>query len=162
MTKKNASSGLILKNNTVILVEIDGVLLPGKFQMFKGNRDIINGDIKNILFDAFSIRCLNLFCKYTGTSIDVHGSWNKHKSKSELKTIFDNNGFTGIWSDHNDTSDQLIIKSDYDCFLDTDNAVHLKNHIMVDDLDGFSYTNLISVLDFFSVDIGDVLEGEFF
>ena len=141
-------------------------MIPGKYQLFKGNRNIIDGEIENILLDPFGIRCLNLFCKYANCSISVSGSWQKHKNPHEIKRIFKNNGFCGGWynsavfADGQDHSEALILKSNEDCFLE-DNK-HSDNEILIDELDGVSYSDFINILNRLGVDIGTILEGEFF
>jgi|JYMV01.1.fsa_nt_gi hypothetical protein len=154
-----------------IIVDIDGVLLPGKYQLFLGNRDVINGNLDDILFDPFAIRCLNIFCKYSSAKISISRTWEKHKSISDIKTIFYNNGFDGkfvedeiIWGGAimDTDEDHIVIKSDEDCFMDIDKESNPHWQVMVNELDGLSYSVMINILKKLGIDIGVVLEGEFF
>ena len=77
-------------NNNIIFVDFDGVLLPGKFDLFNENRRTGKDAIP--YFDPFAVRTLNLLAKYSNAKIVFSTSWGCFFSEDELKHICKYNG----------------------------------------------------------------------
>jgi len=75
---------------TVIFVDIDGPLLPGKLHLLHQNR--LTGKDNIPVFDQFSVIAFNLWAEYSEAEIVFSTNWAINYTSAELKHIMRMNG----------------------------------------------------------------------